>query len=65
MQAPAGLLQPLPVPPARFHSWSMDFVTELPTCGNGMNGIFTVVDRLTKFVRLIPVHVGEGALTAE
>ena len=64
-QAPAGLLQPLPVPPSRFHSWSMDFITDLPTCGAGYTGIFTIVDRLTKFVRLIPVSVGEGALSAE
>ena len=43
----------------------MDFVTDLPLCGAGYTGIFTIVDRLTKFVRLIPVSVGEGALSAE
>ena len=28
------------------------------------NGIYTCVDKLTKFVKLIPVLIGEGALSA-
>ena len=64
--ASPGLLQPLPIPPSRFHSFSMDFITDLPACGTSkFNGIFTVVDRLTKFVRLIPIKLGEGELNAE
>ena len=44
----------------------MDFITDLPACGpQGFNGIFTVVDRLTKFVRLIPCKLGEGGLDAQ
>ena len=44
----------------------MDFITDLPACGpSGVNGIFTVVDRLTKFVRLIPIKLGEGELSAD
>ena len=62
--AAPGLLQPLPIPPARFHSFSMDFITDLPSCSS-FNGIFTVVDRLTKFVRLIPIKLGEGELSAQ
>ena len=42
----------------------MDFVTNLPTCGNGFNAIFTCVDRLTKFVRLTPCILGAGELSA-
>ena len=56
-QPPPGALQPLPVPPARFHSWSLDFVTDLPV-SHGCNTILTVVDRLTKFVKLIPCWMG-------
>ena len=41
----------------------MDFITDLPLC-NGSNAIFTCVDKLSKFVRLIPCFVGEGALSA-
>ena len=41
----------------------MDFITDLPPCG-GFNGIYTCVDKLTKFVKLIPVSIGEGALSA-
>ena len=41
----------------------MDFITDLPLCG-GFNGIYTCVDKLTKFVKLIPVSIGEGALLA-
>ena len=40
----------------------MDFITDLPLCG-GFNGIYTCVDKLTKFVKLIPVLIGEGALS--
>ena len=43
--------------------WSTDFITELPLCGR-FNGIYTCVDKLTKFVKPIPVSIGEGALSA-
>ena len=41
----------------------MNFITDLPPCG-GFNGIYTCVDKLTKFVKLILVSLGEGALSA-
>ena len=41
----------------------MDFITDLPPCG-GFNGIYTFVDKLTKFGQLIPILLGEGALSA-
>ena len=42
--------------------WSMDFITDLPHSGS-FNGMFTVVDKLTKWVKLIPIVVGEGELS--
>ena len=41
----------------------MDFITDLPLCG-GFNRIYTCVDKLTKFVKLIPFLMREGALSA-
>ena len=41
----------------------MDFITDLPPCG-GFNGIYICIDKLTKFVKLIPILIGEGALSA-
>ena len=58
-----GALQPLPVPPSRFHLWSLDFVTGLPPSHN-CNTILTVVDHLTKYVRLIPCWMGDESLSA-
>ena len=41
----------------------MDFITDLPLSWS-FNGMFTVVDKLTKWVKLIPMVVGEGELSA-
>ena len=41
----------------------MDFITNLPPCGR-LNGIYICVDKLIKFVKLIPVSIGEGPLSA-
>ena len=38
-----------------------DFITDLPLCG-GFNGLYTCVDKLTKFVKVIPISILEGAL---
>ena len=40
----------------------MDFNTVLPL-SRSFNGIFTFVDKLTKWVKLIPMLVGEGELS--
>ena len=51
--AKPGLLQPLPIPEERFANYSMDFIFGLPV-SNGFTGVMTIVDRLTKMVRLHP-----------
>lgn len=51
--AKPGLLQPLPIPEERFSAYSMDFIFGLPP-SNGFTGVMTIVDRLTKLVRLTP-----------
>ena len=53
---PAGLLQPLPVPDTIGSSISMDFVTKLPRTARGHTGFLTVVDRLSKYVVLVPIR---------
>ena len=40
----------------------MDLITDLPLSGS-FNGMFTVVDKLTKWVKLIPMVVGEVELS--
>ena len=41
----------------------MDFITDLPPCAR-FNGIYTCVEKLTKFVKLIPVSIRKGTLSA-
>ena len=54
-----GALQPLPVPPARFHSYTLDFVTGLPPA-RGFNCVLTVINCLSKFTCIsYPVPLGK------
>ena len=41
----------------------MDFITDL-ALSRSFNGVFTVMNKLTKWVKLIPMVVGEGGLSA-
>ena len=41
----------------------MGFITDLRQIG-GFNGIYTCVDKLKKFFKLIPVLIGGGTLSA-
>ena len=49
-----GLLQPLPVPDQPWHNISMDFIMGLPLTLMKNDAVFTFVDRLTRYVHLIP-----------
>ncbi|GBG81891.1 hypothetical protein CBR_g34074 [Chara braunii] len=52
-QAPLGLLKPLPIPERPGESLSMDFMDTLITSKSGMRHIFVIVDRFSKYARLI------------
>ena len=62
---PPGLLELLPIAERRFGSWSMDFITGLPSCANGCNEVFTCVDHLTKYTVLTACTLGAGDLSAK
>ena len=40
----------------------MDFITDLPLSGS-FNSMFTIVNKLTKWVKLVPMIVGKGELS--
>ena len=54
-QHPAGLLQPIPIPEWKWEVISLDFITSLPQTKGQNDSIMVVVDRLSKYVHLIPV----------
>ena len=49
-----SLLQPLPIPERPWDSISMDFIVGLPRTDRNHDAIFTFVDRLSKYVHLVP-----------
>ena len=51
-----GLMQPLPVPQWKWENITMDFVYKLPRTRNGYDGVWVIVDRLTKSGHFIPVR---------
>ncbi|KAJ9513865.1 hypothetical protein QJQ45_020944 [Haematococcus lacustris] len=53
-QLPPGLLQPLPIPSHNWQQVSMDFIGPLPATPRGHTMIFTIVDKLSKMIHLIP-----------
>ncbi|KAL6277398.1 hypothetical protein ACE6H2_020999 [Prunus campanulata] len=54
-QKPSGLMQPLPIPEWKWEHITMDFVFKLPRSANGYDGIWVIVDRLTKSAHFLPV----------
>ncbi|GBG78920.1 hypothetical protein CBR_g28634 [Chara braunii] len=52
-QAPLGLLKPLPITERPGESLSMDFMDTLVTNKSGMRYIYVIVDRFSKFARLV------------
>lgn len=61
-QAPAGLLQPLPVPDGRWTDVAMDFVGPLPETSRRNNAIVVFVDRMTKRAHFAPTRTDASAL---
>ena len=54
-QRPSGLLHPLPIPVWKWDHITMDFVYDLPRTRNGHDGVWVIVDRLTKSAHFLPV----------
>ncbi|CAN6679304.1 unnamed protein product [Malus baccata var. baccata] len=53
---PFGLMQSLPIPQWKWENITMDFVHKLPHTQNGYDGIWVIVDWLTKSTHFIPVR---------
>ncbi|CAN6694861.1 unnamed protein product [Malus baccata var. baccata] len=49
-------MQPLPVPQWKWENITMDFMYKLPRTRNGFDGVWVIVDRLTKSAHFIPVR---------
>ena len=52
---PFGIIQPIEPPKSRWKVISIDFIAPLPETKNGCSRIMTVLDKLSKRVRLIPI----------
>ena len=55
-QKPSGLLQPLPIPEWKWEHITMDFIFKLPSTTQRHDGIWVVVDRLTKSAHFLPIR---------
>jgi hypothetical protein len=56
-----GLLSPLPVPDRNWEQISMDFIVHLPQTVTGYDAAMVVVDRLSKMMHCMPMHVTDTA----
>lgn len=59
---PYGPLQPLDVPPAPWHTLSMDLITGLPVTSSGHDAIAVFVDKLTKLCHFAAVKKASSAV---
>ena len=62
-QRPAGLLQLLPVAEWKWDHVTMDFVTGLPKTHQGKDGVWVVVDRLTKLAHFLAIRTTASILS--
>jgi hypothetical protein len=60
VQAPAGLMQPLPIPNGPWEWTQSDHITGLPR-SQGYDAIYVVMDRLTKMAHFIPTSTTANA----
>ena len=56
-----GLLQPIPPPPTKFHTYSLDFIGPFQPTKRGHTGILVIVDMLTKGVTIAPIKMTDSA----
>ena len=55
-RVPAGKLQRISIPEWKWEQVTMDFVTGLPKTVKGYDGIWVIVDRLTKSAHFLPIN---------
>lgn len=58
-QRPGGSLQPLPIPGWKWETFTMDFMTGLPTSVKRNDTIWVIVDHLTKSAHFLPVQISD------
>ncbi|WJZ95428.1 hypothetical protein VitviT2T_014200 [Vitis vinifera] len=59
-QRPAGLLQPLPIPEWKWDNITMDFVIGLPRTRSKKNGVWVIVDHLTKSAHFLAMKTTDS-----
>ena len=59
-QRPVGKIQLLPIPVWKWEKITMDFATGLPWKQRQHDGIWVIVDRLTKSTHFLPVNVEDS-----
>ncbi len=54
-------MHPVENPERCFDHISMDFITNLPVTVRGFDGVMTIVDRFSRFVKFIPMKTASSA----